>query len=153
MQSRIYGQYTPTTIDMLLDWLTQHPDAYLFTDMKYNQVDILTQLAEISGPLQDRIVPQIYHFSEYEPMRELGYDNLILTLYRLHGSISSNAELIRDYALRHRLLGITFDKSLLSREYTAILAESGAAVFTHTITSPEEAEACYALGATGVYLD
>ncbi len=65
-------------------WLQQHPDVRIITDIKTNDnVNILAEIANSYPEAIQQFIPQIYSFVEYEPILELGYQDVILTLYRL----------------------------------------------------------------------
>lgn len=65
------------TSDSVLRWLAVHPDAYLITDFKTDNLSGLRALGA-----HDRIIPQIYNPAEYEPVRQMGFENIIFTAYR-----------------------------------------------------------------------
>lgn len=71
-----------TTFDQLLDFLRRNPDIMIVTDFKTNNVYGLQRIAELTGPLRRRFVPQLYDLKEYQPVKAMGFPPPILTAYR-----------------------------------------------------------------------
>ena len=67
------GGLTVITPKRLRDWLGSHPDAWLVTDIKRNNPEALTQLAEVFGPLKAQVLAQVFSLAEIHLARELGY--------------------------------------------------------------------------------
>ena len=72
---------TPLSFAGLADWLHAHPGATIVTDVKDDNLRALKKIAADYPDLIDRVIPQIYAFEEYEPVWNMGYRNIILTLY------------------------------------------------------------------------
>ena len=71
--------------------------------MKDDNLRALKKIAEDHPETIDRIIPQIYAFEEYEPVWDMGYRNIILTLY-----VKNYAdEPVLGFAQSHRLFGVT----------------------------------------------
>ena len=62
-------------------WMVKHPDARLITDVKDKPIKMLERIKALSPELTLRIIPQIYKFSEYDSVKEMGFDKIILSLY------------------------------------------------------------------------
>jgi hypothetical protein len=73
---------SPTSFAQLLDFLRRNPEISIVTDFKTDNVHGLRRIAELSGPMQSRFVPQIYDLSEYRPVMAMGFAQPILTAYR-----------------------------------------------------------------------
>jgi hypothetical protein len=124
---------TPLTYKRLLTWHKEHPDAYLVTDIKVRNLDGLAELAKQFD--QRRIVPQIYQMEEYQPAKELGYDKVILTLYRL---TKPDAEVLA-FARNHPLLAVTMPKDFaLKSSLPRDLAKARIPVCLHTVNAKDE---------------
>ncbi|MDD5747424.1 MAG: glycerophosphodiester phosphodiesterase family protein, partial [Candidatus Omnitrophica bacterium] len=76
-----YG-LTQLTLDDLAQWMRKFPDVYIVTDIKRDNLRALEKIRAAYPELTARYIPQIYRFEEYSPVRSLGYENIILTLYR-----------------------------------------------------------------------
>ena len=151
---RIFNRYTSVTLDSLAKWLVEHPDAYIITDCKEDNLTLLRRIATDHPALLSQFIPQIYQYSEAAPVRELGYKNIILTLYRLptypqKADGAANAA----FAKQHGLLAVTADVSLVTPEYVRAFSEAGIPLFVHTVNNKEEQTALYAMGVSCIYTD
>jgi hypothetical protein len=73
---------SPLTMEQLLAFLRRNPGISIVTDFKTDNVGGLRRLAELAGSERTRFVPQIYRFEELGPVREMGYPQPILSVYR-----------------------------------------------------------------------
>lgn len=151
---RIFDRYTPVTLDSLAKWMTEHPDAYIITDCKDDNLALLRLIAKNHPELLPQMIPQIYQYAEYETVRALGYSNIILTLYRLptyaeKADGATNAA----FAKQHGLLAVTADVSLVTDEYVRAFSEAGVPLFVHTVNNKDEQTALFAMGVSCVYTD
>jgi glycerophosphoryl diester phosphodiesterase len=153
LSCRIYGRYSPLSLDDLAQYLAGHPGITIITDVKDNNLTVLKKIAEAYPELTNRFIPQIYSQDEYGKVRSLGFDNIIYTLYNLPMEEKLNTSSISSFASTHRLAGIAFDVSLASADYVAALKESGTPLLVHTVNSENEKEELYSLGINGVYSD
>lgn len=65
----IYGQYTPITIDEVVDILLENPSVYLVTD-KISDVEILDR--SLSG-IRERVFVEAFSVEDFIRLREVGY--------------------------------------------------------------------------------
>ena len=70
------------TLDELLRFLRQHPDISIVTDFKSDNLAGLRRLAELTGNMRTRFIPQIYRLEEFQPTMAMGYPRPILSVYR-----------------------------------------------------------------------
>jgi len=70
------GELTPIDPGLLSDWLADHDDAWLVTDIKTRNDIALEKLAEIFGPLRTRVLAQVFSTAEITLARELGYGRI-----------------------------------------------------------------------------
>lgn len=150
IHTKMRGGLTPMSIDRLADWLRRHDDAYIVTDVKAGNHRVLRAIAASYPDVQMRFVPQIYAFDELPYVRELGYTDVILTLYRMNAEPAD----VVDFATANGLLAVTVDRKhahldVLLRD----LVRAGVAVYVHTVNDPREYEALLGKGAAGVYTD
>lgn len=101
--------FSSMTFDHLLDFLRRHPDISIVTDFKTDNMLGLQRIAQLTGPMRTRFIPQIYSLDELERARAMGFPPPILTAYRLLslGWISRvNAAQVRAVTMpyRHRYL-------------------------------------------------
>jgi len=68
-------------ISQVIAWMRSHPGTYLLPDMKTDNVAGLKQIAADAPDLKDRIIPFVYHQSQYEAVRALGFHLPIYALF------------------------------------------------------------------------
>ena len=136
-------------LNKLAQWLAKHDDAYIITDIKENNVEILGYIRENYPEASERIIPQIYYPEEYEPVRNLGYEHIILTLYR----IKTIGDEIFEFCSEQPLFGLTIAQSRAEPELLEKYSELGIPIYIHTINDYNEYIKLRDKGAYGVYTD
>lgn len=151
---KIFNFYTSVTLDSLVAWLNAHPDVYIITDIKEDNVGVLRQIAGKHPEIMPRLIPQIYQYDEYAPVRAMGYSNIILTLYRLptYEDKVNTKQNVR-FALRCGLLAVTADVTLADPAFVEAFAEAGVPLFVHTVNDAATQEALRQMGVSGFYTD
>lgn len=110
LETRIYGQFQPMTVEMLAAFMRAHPDLLIITDIIHQENESVCKIiAETYPDLVERFIIQIYHESEYEPIRRLGFPHIIYTLYRADDQ-ERNFWRISHFAETHELVAITTQK-------------------------------------------
>lgn len=141
-----------TLLDLseLVKWVSKHKDCYIITDAKCGNFPFLEQLYDISGEYAGNFIPQAYSYEEYEAVKSIGYERVILTLYRM--AYVSTDELI-DFAKREEPFGITVSYDRFEEGFLASLSENGVRVFAHTVNDLAFFEAWRDKGLFGIYTD
>ena len=149
-----YG-FTSMTIDTLAQWMTQHDDVIIVTDIKENCVEGAKMIAEQYPQLRDRFYIQIYNTQDYEAVSALGFQNIILTVYQMTWAEKADTNALVAFANSHTLAGITFPIDLvdLIPGYLETLVASGTPVFVHTVNDAETQRMLFDAGVAGVYTD
>jgi len=78
-----HGQ-TQIGLSNLDAWLLKHPDAYIVTDVRGNNIQALKLMKKQMKSALKQVIPQMYHPSNYDTLQAMGYDNIIFTLYATH---------------------------------------------------------------------
>jgi glycerophosphoryl diester phosphodiesterase len=152
--SKIYGKFTPVTLNVLADWLEAHEGIYIVTDGKMENLTILSKIAEEYPELISRMIPQIYAMDQLEPVRQLGYESIIFTVYLLDWEEKTDAKTLAAFAKTEHLAGITFPYELAEQEgYVEELLKSGVPLFSHTVNDANTIQQQKEMGITGVYTD
>ncbi|HBB60912.1 MAG TPA: hypothetical protein DCZ61_03860 [Lachnospiraceae bacterium] len=139
LETRIYGQFQPMTVEMLAAFMRAHPDLLIITDIIHQENEaVCRKIAEAYPNLRERFIIQIYHESEYEPIRRLGFPHIIYTLYRADDQ-ERNFWKISRYAETHELVAITTQKEqfYLWKNQLA-LPHCGVPVMFHTVDDEAE---------------
>ena len=137
---RLFGEFTPMTVEMLAAFMREHSDLTIITDAQGDNLLISRKLAEAWPDLKDRFIIQIYHESEYDPIRELGFQNLIYTLYRAEDE-ERNLWEIAHFAEKHELVGVTIQKEqFYSVKNRIAMVHCGLPFMFHTVDDVAEIE-------------
>lgn len=141
--------YTQMDVSKVLEWLRNHGDAKIITDVKEENLKVLKQISLMDPYILDRVIPQIYKFEEYEKVKELGFKNIVLTLYMSNYS----SEQLIEFAKNNELFGITMSLKKYENGVGKSLIDSGVNVFVHTINNLEKANLLINAGVKKVYTD
>ena len=149
---KIYGCFTPIWIEDVASFLRCYPDIVIITDIKDENLLGLKLIAESYPDLLDRFVVQIYNESEYEPVRQLGFDYIIFTLYRLEWNEKIDWLSLGRFSDKHPLVGFTFSEALLNVDgYLDGMLDNGIPLYIHTVN--EDFDKYFAKGISGIYTD
>ena len=74
--------YTKCTLPGLAQWMIENPATYIVTDAKEDNIHILEKVRASLPNSSTRVIPQIYFPSRYEVIKNMGYEQMIWTLYR-----------------------------------------------------------------------
>lgn len=140
---------TQMTLDDLAIWLEKHPDVYLVTDIKWQNVYGLRVISQGHPELMGNFLPQIYSFEEYRKARKMGYRHIILTLYK---SQYSDEEILH-FVKAHNISAVTMSAYRANTELPSRLKDAGILTYAHTINSASDLEKLNANGIFGVYTD
>lgn len=151
---KIFNAYTSVTLDSLAAWLYEHGDAYIITDIKEDNLNVLRHIADEHPEIVKRIMPQIYQYDEYRYVRAMGYSNIILTLYCLPTyEEKANAAFNAEFADKNGLFAVTADATLATPEFVNEFVSRGVALYVHTVNDKVEQQKYFDLGVTGIYTD
>ncbi len=140
---------TPMTLRDLGDWLRQHEHVDIVTDFKRNALRGLESIQRELPDLRNRFVPQIYALSDAGPICELGFDRVILTLYR--SSLSNPA--VERWLGKHEVYAVTLPVRRASPDFLRMLETAGVFVYTHTVNDVLEMRELRERGVDGFYTD
>lgn len=140
---------TSLDFEALVSWLDRHADARVVTDVKAGNSRALVIMKEGIPRADQVLIPQIYGFDEYEPTRKLGFDRIILTLYR---SDASDDQVLA-FCARHDLWAVAMPAPRATRGLSQALAAIGVPALVHTVNSPHHAGYLRRLGVRGIFSD
>jgi glycerophosphoryl diester phosphodiesterase len=133
----------------LAKWVSRNKDAYVITDIKDNNIKMLQILKENHPEIISRIIPQIYKFEEYEPVKNMGFTNIILTLYRLK---VTDQEII-SFCERNTLFALTVSIQRATSEFLNKYSVLKIPLYVHTINEYDSYVKLRRAGVYGVYTD
>ena len=141
------NDYTKLDMESAVAWFNAHKDAYLITDVKGDNLVALGKLAQYAPTLKERIIPQIYDFAQYDAVCAMGYEKIILTLYRL----DCPDEQVVTFAQEHELFGVTMHLPKGETGLPAALLPTRS--FVHTVNDKAEIQKYIDTGVFGFYTD
>lgn len=138
---------TPCEAESLASWLRRNPSVMIVTDVKArDHLAALRALREAGVP-PERTIVQIYAPGEAASVRALGYERMVLTLYRWQGGLDAVARL----AARGEVEAVVMSEAVARTG--AIGALPSVPVYVHTVNDPFRAAALVLRGADGFYTD
>lgn len=148
-----YG-FTSLTLSHLAQWMQEHPDAQIVTDIKERNPEGAALIARRYPQLMDQFVIQIYSTQEYEAVSQLGFDNIILTLYQMSWAEETDTTALSLFLRSHKLVGLTFPVELAGlSSYVEQLSQAGVPLFVHTVNDAQTQADLFAQGIAGIYTD
>ncbi|MGE5613619.1 MAG: glycerophosphodiester phosphodiesterase family protein [Bacillota bacterium] len=136
-------------LDMLAEWLGKHEDAYIVTDVKDDNQETLELIKMKYPEVYERFIPQIYSFGEYTPVKRLGYEYIILTLYR----IDAPDDEIIDFCKNNSLFALTMSSERASQGALEKFSKLGIPIYIHTVNDYNAYIKLRDRGAHGIYTD
>lgn len=138
------------TLSTLAAWLEMNPNKRVVTDIKEKNTIALKLIAERYPGLVHRFVPQVYDPGEYYVVKELGFNDVIWTLYRFHGSNSS----VLKHLKTMDLYGLTMPRYKAEAGLARLaFKETGVLSYVHTINKKSDHSKYLDLGAAEIYTD
>ena len=149
-----YYDYTSLTLPVLTEWMREHPEVTIVTDIKEQNPEGAAYISRYCPDLLDRFVIQIYSRDEYEAVRDCGFSHIWLTLYQLPWNVKTNTALLAGYAKECGLEALVFSSELVPLPgYVDQLKKIGIPLYVHTVNGKEEQDAMRAAGIDGIYTD
>ncbi len=150
---RLVKQRSPyhlCTLDELADWMVENPRMLLVTDVKNQNIRALKLIAKSIEGFDDRVIPQIYQPQSFRVAKEIGYKDIIWTLYRYRGN---SEEVLSWVEKMSALYAVTMPTGLAETGLGSALQERGIYTYTHTINAADKLEHYRGLGIDNVYTD
>lgn len=147
---RMINNLTQLSFSQLFNWLEKHEDAYIITDIKSENIKGLKMIASAKKKFMNQFLPQIYDIDEYDRVSSLGFEKIILTMYKAKSSVKD----ILDFSKKSKLFAITMpDWMVTSKRFCRELKEMGVFVYAHTVNDRSKQEVLKRFGAQGIYTD
>ncbi len=124
-----HGTQTHMDLTQLAELMRRHPDWVLVTDVKARNLEALKRMVELLPDAENRVIPQIYQPDEYRAVRELGYQQVIWTLYQYAGDSAA----VIAHTERMALVAITLSVQRAQSGLALALAQRGIRTYVHTI--------------------
>lgn len=144
----VHGQFEVLTFDKLAAILKKNPDIRIVTDTKGDNGELLTVIRDDYPDLVDRIIPQIYDYDEYQTAADLGYQDVIFTLYKQE---TVDTGRLADFVSKHGIYAVAMPDYFAERGFLSEFARRGIPVYVHPVDTYEKALEFQRQGACGVY--
>lgn len=161
LKAKVYGLFTTMDLEMLAQFMYDHEDLYIITDIKSNNVEVCAQIQERYPDLVDRFIIQIYHVNEFGPISELGYKKIIFTLYTI-STEEMNIDVIADAIKKYDILAVTFWESWIydvedswrhGKDFYNTMRSLGIPICVHTVNDRSDILNDFDEGVDIVYTD
>lgn len=143
---------TPMSLSSMMEWLKKHPDVRLVTDIKISNYEGLKKMKLMMDGDTHQIIPQIYTPKEYDSVKQLGYEDIILTVYKFSLNLETLTKLSK-FADDHQLFALTVPQQWINEDTKQWRPKSSTQLFTHTINNLDVAKRVNRFGVTGIYTD
>ncbi len=143
-----YGKFHVMELSDLIHILDMSDTFRIVTDAKTANLEVLTAIAEQYPAYLDRFIPQIYQYDQYQTVKDLGYKDIILTLYMMQAPV---VEEIADFYEEKGLYAITISVEDYMDKIANRLAGKGVKIYRHPVNSFEESNDLMEEGVYGVY--
>ena len=151
---KIFNKFTPVTLNLLIEFLDKHPGISVITDTKDRDYSSLIHIAKNYPSYINRFIPQVYLFEDYEDIKKLGYNRIIVTVYDMPASVKSSPGRIAQMAEKLGAYAVTIpDELIVDKEYIKGLHFEKIDYLVHTVNSVERARELFDMGVIGVYTD
>ena len=163
-QSKIYGKYTPMTLEDLFLLLKDYPDAYVMIDSKqysirnyqrtledYSDYVEIARLAG-AGEVLDQIIPEIYSEAMFPGTAMIySFPSYIYSLWQEYSV--EDLEEIASFCKEKGIQAATVYWKYWSEETEKIFEKNGIRLYVYTVNEREQARKYISQGAEGICTD
>jgi len=144
----VHGELEVLTFEKLSKILEVNPEILIITDTKGDNLAILSKIAKEYPNQVKQIIPQIYGFVQWIKVKELGYSNIILTLYAMR---DIDEDKLVSFVMKKDLYAVAMPDYLAEQGLCSRLSQEGIKVYVHPVSTYEDAQYFISQGAWGVY--
>ena len=150
MSHRIYNQFTPADLNMLIEFLRENPGPRIITDTKDTDYAALYVIARFFPEYRHRFIPQAYAFEDVERIRALGFNDIMLTTYMMRPA-DLNPTVIHQFAMEEELYAVAIHEPLVVPAFVSQLGLDEMRYMVFTIDSWMRAAELCEMGFYAVY--
>jgi glycerophosphoryl diester phosphodiesterase len=144
-----HADFENCTVDSLVNWLRQNSTKRIVTDVKSRNIEALRLISNTFPEHVQRFIPQIYQPAEYAVVTEMGYRDVIWTLYRY---AEPDGHVVDDLRVMD-LYAVTMPRTRAIGGLAIELDKIGVKSYVHTINKAGEAKKFFKLGIDEIYTD
>ncbi len=156
LNTKIQGRFTPMTAADLIQIMREHPQMYLVTDIKNEDIcpplAELVALADEDPAILDRFIVQLYTGREKNAVKEIypfKDEQFLFTLYEWGVWEYEAAQICNE----ENIAVLTVMADVIPDEDVAMLRELGFTVYEHTVNRADAAKRGLERGISGFYTD
>lgn len=151
LQGKSYNNFTSMSLDDLCEFISKNPSLYFITDTKDNLFSSAKIIKRDCPNYYDHFIIQIYHQSEYEPIYQLGFKNIIYTLY-LASRKGKKSQTIINFVNKSKIIGITHWFQF-NKKFLIDMISAGIPLYIHTVNDLNEMQKYFNSGISAIYTD
>lgn len=140
---------TQLSYENITKWIETYPDAYIITDVKSNNTKALEQIFSKNSDIINNIIPQVMSFEEFIFAKELGYTNIILTLYKTNYDTTE----IVEFAEKNNVTWVTMHFQEGFSKLPSKLKKVGSSSLVYTLNDKDIANELIKNNISGIYTD
>jgi glycerophosphoryl diester phosphodiesterase len=131
------SKFEKCTLDGLSLWMKENPSAFIVTDVKEDNYKALQVIAKEITDSSTRVIPQVYDPNNFHKIKQIGYKQIIWTLYRYQGDDSNVLEWVNQF---ERPFAVTMPKQRAVTSLPEELQKKDVPTYVHTVNSIQEKE-------------
>jgi glycerophosphoryl diester phosphodiesterase len=144
-------KFTNCTLDGLAVWMKKNPAAHIVTDVKGDNLKALKQIHDLLPNWKNRVIPQIYDPRNFAAVQNMGFQQIIWTLYRYPGNGFNVIQWIEKW---EAAVAVTMPKERAASALPRALHARGIPTYVHTVNKREERDKFITkFGVTEIYTD
>jgi glycerophosphoryl diester phosphodiesterase len=140
---------TQLTLAGVLEWAREKGDVFIVTDIKEKNIQALEKIFRKKREFVQCLIPQVYSYAEYKDVKKIGYENIILTLYRMRVF----PPFLVYFCGREKPFAVTMPLSLARSGLAESLKTKNVYVYAHTINDLNLFTELRKKGVDGIYTD
>lgn len=140
---------TQLTLAGVLEWAREKGDVFIVTDIKEKNSQALEKIFREKREFVQYLIPQVYSYGEYKNVKKIGYEKIILTLYRMR---VFPPELVRFCAVEDPF-AVTMPLNLARSGLAQLLKPENVYVYAHTVNDVKLYMELRKKGVNGIYTD
>lgn len=139
MKTKIYGEFTSISLHDLAVFMRMHPELYVITDAKTDNVKMCSRIANDYPDLQNRFIVQIQLPEEYEPIAALGFRYIMYPIFKTPDN-KRDVWSLAAFARHHDLVAMIISNGYYTPDLKLSLAAGiiGTPVILHTLNDEWE---------------
>ena len=138
------------TLQTLSEWMKKNPSATIITDVKDDNLRALRIIRHRLPNADRRVIPQIYDPNNFSQVKQIGFEQVIWTLYRLN---ITNEEVLSWTSELPSLSAITMPERMARTQLPKLLRERGIPTYVHTINDESDHSLFLRNGISDIYTD